>query len=142
MNFSFLVIAFFFWDSNPGRPPPTQRVPRWRIGERPSDMGVRGCRRMPPWTNWRLLQQGVVGWTGGAVASIKYHKNPTTKWTRRDKAPQNLYPCCSAGSPPLPDGRAATSGNGTSRKNYHLAESNGKLLRVSCLEINDSYSKK
>ena len=85
---------------DPGRPPPTQRVPRWRIGERPSDMGVRGGRRMPPWTNWRLLQQGVVGWTGGAVASIKYHKNPTTKWTRRDKAPQNLYPCCSAGSPP------------------------------------------
>ena len=39
-------------------------------------------------------------------------------------------------------GSAATSGNGTSRKNHHLVESNGNLLLVFCPEINDSNSKK
>ena len=30
-----------------GQPSPTQRVPRWRIGERLPDMGVRGCSKQP-----------------------------------------------------------------------------------------------
>ena len=55
-----LIFYFFLWSimfwvvvligMSPEQPTSTQRVPRWRIGERPSDMGVRGY--MPPRTNW------------------------------------------------------------------------------------------
>ena len=75
------------WDSNPGRPSPTQRVPRWRIGEQPSDMGVRGDSILPSRTNWQVLPEGVAECTGGAVTPIKCRKSLTTESPGRAEAP-------------------------------------------------------
>ena len=74
-------------DSNPGRPSPTQRAPMWRIGERPSDNGVRGDIVLPSQINWQVLLEGVAECTGGAVTPIKCCKSLTTESPGRFEAP-------------------------------------------------------
>lgn len=44
-----------------GRPSPTQRVLRWRIGERPSDMGVSCESNKQSRTIWRCTYQDGAG---------------------------------------------------------------------------------
>ena len=52
------------------RPPLTQRIPRWWIGERPSDMKASSFQALV--NQLAIAAEDEVGWTGGAVAPLKY----------------------------------------------------------------------
>ena len=66
-------------DLNPGRIPPTERVPMVRIGERPSDTRIRGDMLLSLRANGRGLTEGVAECTCAAVASLKCHTCLTTE---------------------------------------------------------------
>ena len=82
----------------PGARSPTQRVPRLRIGERLSDMGLGACA-VSPADQLAVTHKGRGGVYRRCCYSYKIPHEPSDGviWVIRG-ACKNLYPYCSAGS--------------------------------------------